>query len=147
MENISLVGASRQRHHGASRSSHPFPNQGAASCPLRDSTPIPPRAVEFCATGGDGDIARGTYLPIATGERIFTKWGFREILEKKAATILQPDLCHAGGIMDARLIAGMAEAFYCSVAPHNPLGPISLARHPTGRVDSEFPVPGTDVAG
>src|SRR5688572_30734859 len=73
------------------------------------------------------EIARGTHLPIATGERIFTKWGFREILEKKAATILQPDLCHAGGIMEARLIAGMAEAYYCAMAPHNPLGPISLA--------------------
>ena len=73
------------------------------------------------------EIARGTHLPIATGERIFTKWGFREILEKRAATILQPDLCHAGGIMEARLIAGMAEAYYASVAPHNPLGPISLA--------------------
>jgi len=73
------------------------------------------------------DIARGTHLPIATGERIFTKWGFREILEKRAASILQPDLCHAGGIFEARLIAGMAEAYYASVAPHNPLGPISLA--------------------
>lgn len=73
------------------------------------------------------EIARGTHLPIATGERIFTKWGFREILEKGAATILQPDLCHAGGITEVRLIAGMAEAYYASIAPHNPLGPISLA--------------------
>jgi len=73
------------------------------------------------------DIARGTHLPIATGERIFTKWGFREILEKQAAAILQPDLCHAGGITEVRLIAGMAEAYYVPIAPHNPLGPISLA--------------------
>ena len=73
------------------------------------------------------DIARGTHLPIATGERVFTKWGFREVLEKKAATILQPDLCHAGGITEVRLIAGMAEAYYAAIAPHNPLGPISLA--------------------
>jgi galactonate dehydratase len=73
------------------------------------------------------EIARGTHLPIATGERIFTKWGFREILEKKAAIVLQPDLCHAGGITEVRLIAGMAEAYYASIAPHNPLGPISLA--------------------
>ncbi len=73
------------------------------------------------------EIARGTHLPIATGERVFTKWGFREVLEKKAATILQPDLCHAGGITEVRLIAGMAEAYYASIAPHNPLGPISLA--------------------
>ncbi len=73
------------------------------------------------------EIARGTHLPIATGERVFTKWGFREVLEKGAATILQPDLCHAGGITECRLIAGMAEAYYASIAPHNPLGPISLA--------------------
>jgi len=73
------------------------------------------------------EIARGTHLPIATGERVFTKWGFREVLEKKAATILQPDLCHAGGLTEGRLIAGMAEAYYASIAPHNPLGPISLA--------------------
>jgi galactonate dehydratase len=73
------------------------------------------------------EIARGTHLPIATGERVFTKWGFREVLEKKAATILQPDMCHAGGITEVRLIAGMAEAYYADIAPHNPLGPISLA--------------------
>ena len=74
-----------------------------------------------------GEIARGTHLPIATGERVFTKWGFREVLEKKAATILQPDLCHAGGITECRLIAGMAEAYYAAIAPHCPLGPIALA--------------------
>ncbi len=73
------------------------------------------------------EIARGTHLPIATGERVFTKWGFREVLEKRAATILQPDMCHAGGITEVRLIAGMAEAYYATIAPHNPLGPISLA--------------------
>jgi galactonate dehydratase len=73
------------------------------------------------------EIARGTHLPIATGERVFTKWGFREVLERRAATVLQPDLCHAGGITEVRLIAGMAEAYYAAIAPHNPLGPISLA--------------------
>ncbi|MBN2329896.1 MAG: galactonate dehydratase [Candidatus Omnitrophica bacterium] len=73
------------------------------------------------------DMARETHIPIATGERIFTKWGFREILEKRAASILQPDLCHAGGITEVRIIAGMAEAYYAAIAPHNPLGPISLA--------------------
>jgi galactonate dehydratase len=73
------------------------------------------------------EIARGTHLPIATGERVFTKWGFLDVLQKRAATILQPDLCHAGGLTECRIIAGMAEAYYASVAPHNPLGPISLA--------------------
>ena len=71
---------------------------------------------------------RGTHLPIATGERVFTKWGFREVLEKRAATILQPDLCHAWGNYEASwLIAGTAQAYYAAITPHNPLGPISLA--------------------
>lgn len=90
--------------------------------PLFIEEPIQCQDVE-----GMAEIARGTHLPIATGERIFTKWGFREILEKRAATILQPDLCHCGGIFEARLIAGLAESYYASIAPHNPLGPISLA--------------------
>ncbi|MGE5571314.1 MAG: galactonate dehydratase [Rhodospirillales bacterium] len=73
------------------------------------------------------EIARKTHIPLATGERIFTKWGFRELLEKRAASILQPDVCYAGGITELRLIAGMAEAYYSPIAPHNPQGPISLA--------------------
>jgi len=73
------------------------------------------------------EIAAKTHVPIATGERIFTKWGFREILEKRAATILQPDICYAGGISELKIIAGMGEAYYSPVAPHNPQGPCSLA--------------------
>ncbi|MBC7315941.1 MAG: galactonate dehydratase, partial [Chloroflexi bacterium] len=73
------------------------------------------------------DIAHKTHLPIATGERIFTKWGFREVLEKRAASILQPDIAHCGGIFEGRIIAGMAEAYYAAIAPHCPLGPIALA--------------------
>lgn len=73
------------------------------------------------------ELARKTHIPLATGERIFTKWGFREILEKRAATILQPDVCYAGGITELRIIAGMAEAYYSPLAPHNPQGPCSLA--------------------
>jgi galactonate dehydratase len=73
------------------------------------------------------DIARKTHLPIATGERLYTKWGFREVLERRAASVLQPDLSHAGGIFECRLIAGMAEAYYAAIAPHCPLGPVALA--------------------
>jgi galactonate dehydratase len=73
------------------------------------------------------ELARKTHVPLATGERIYTKWGFKEILEKRAATIIQPDVCYAGGITELRLIAGMAEAYYTPVAPHNPQGPCSLA--------------------
>lgn len=73
------------------------------------------------------DLAKKTLIPIATGERIFTKWGFREILEKGAAMILQPDVNYAGGITELKIIAGMAEAYYAPIAPHNPNGPCSLA--------------------
>jgi galactonate dehydratase len=73
------------------------------------------------------EIAKKTHIPIATGERVFTKWGFREIIEKRAATILQPDICYAGGITELKIIAGMAEAYYTPIAPHNPQGPCSLA--------------------
>ncbi len=73
------------------------------------------------------ELAQKTSVPIATGERIFTKWGFREILEKRAAMILQPDVCYAGGITELKIIAGMAESYYAPLAPHNPQGPCSLA--------------------
>lgn len=90
--------------------------------PLFIEEPCLPGNVDVLAS-----IARSTHIPIAAGERVFTKWGFRELLEKQAVAVIQPDLCHAGGISETRLIAGMAEAWYVSVAPHNPLGPISLA--------------------
>ena len=73
------------------------------------------------------ELASQTHIPIATGERIYTKWGFKEILEKRAATILQPDACYAGGITELKIIAGMAEAYYTPIAPHNPQGPVALA--------------------
>jgi galactonate dehydratase len=72
-------------------------------------------------------VAASTSIPIASGERLFTRWGFREVLEKQAVAIVQPDLCHAGGILEGKKIAAMAEVYYASIAPHNPLGPISLA--------------------
>ena len=72
-------------------------------------------------------IAARTTTPIATGERLFTRWQYRELLESQAVAVVQPDLCHVGGIFEARKIAAMAETYYVSVAPHNPLGPISLA--------------------
>jgi len=72
-------------------------------------------------------VARSTTIPIATGERLFTPWAFREVLEKQAAQVLQPDLSHCGGILSTYKIASMAANYYASIAPHNPLGPIALA--------------------
>jgi galactonate dehydratase len=71
------------------------------------------------------DVARATSIPIATGERLFTKWGFREILELRAAALLQPDVSHCGGILEARLIAAMGEVAYAGLGPHNPLSPVN----------------------
>jgi galactonate dehydratase len=73
------------------------------------------------------DVARSTFLPICVGERLTTKWTIREVLEKQAAKILNPDMSHAGGITEVRNIAALAETFYASIAPHCPLGPIALA--------------------
>jgi galactonate dehydratase len=70
-------------------------------------------------------VAHATSIPIATGERLFTKWAFREVLELGAASLVQPDLSHCGGVLEARAIAAMSEVYYCGFAPHNPLGPIN----------------------
>ncbi|HEY8408297.1 MAG TPA: galactonate dehydratase [Gaiellaceae bacterium] len=70
-------------------------------------------------------VARATAIPVATGERLFTKWAFREVLELGAAALLQPDLSHCGGVLEARAIAAMAEVYFCGFAPHNPLGPVN----------------------
>jgi galactonate dehydratase len=78
-------------------------------------------------TAAMAEIARRTTTPIATGERLFTRWQYRDLLEQNAVAVVQPDLCHVGGIFEARKVAAMAETYFVSVAPHNPLGPISLA--------------------
>ncbi len=72
-------------------------------------------------------VAHSVKVPIATGERIYTKFGFREILEKQAVAVVQPDCCHAGGITEVKKIAAMAEAYSVGVAPHNPLHALSTA--------------------
>jgi galactonate dehydratase len=71
-------------------------------------------------------VARAVKTPIATGERLFTKFGFREVLEKQAAAVVQPDPSVCGGILEAKKIAAMAEAYYVSVAPHCPYGAVLL---------------------
>lgn len=73
------------------------------------------------------EIARFTTSPIATGERQYGRWGFKQLLVDGYVDIIQPDLSHAGGILECKKIAAMAEAFDVSVAPHCPLGPIALA--------------------
>jgi len=73
------------------------------------------------------DIARHTAIPIATGERMFSRWDFKRLLVDGYADIIQPDLSHACGITACKKIISMAEAFDVAAAPHCPLGPIALA--------------------
>lgn len=72
------------------------------------------------------DIRQATCTPIATGERMFSRWEFKNLLEAGYVDIIQPDLSHAGGISECKKIASMAEAYDVAVAPHCPLGPIAF---------------------
>ncbi len=70
-------------------------------------------------------FARSVDVPIATGEQLYTRWEFRHLLEQNAVGIIQPDICHAGGMSELRKIGAMAETYTVTLAPHNSNGPIS----------------------
>jgi len=84
--------------------------------------PCPTEDIEATAL-----ITRLSAIPIATGERLVGRHQFRELFEKRACHIIQPDLSHCGGLWEARKIAAMAETYSMSVAPHNPNGPVATA--------------------
>jgi galactonate dehydratase len=65
-------------------------------------------------------------FPIATGERLLTRWGFREILEKQAVSLIQPDTSHVGGITELKKVANMAEVYYVHIMPHCAIGPVAF---------------------
>ena len=90
--------------------------------PLFIEEPVPPENVDAMV-----EVRRASPVPIASGERLVTRFEFRPLLEKQAVHIIQPDLCHCGGLLEAKKIAAMAEAYYVGVAPHNPLGPVANA--------------------
>ena len=76
---------------------------------------------------GLANLAAMTSTPIALGERLYSRWDFKPFFERGAVDIIQPDLSHAGGLLECRKIAAMAEAYDIAVAPHCPLGPLALA--------------------
>jgi galactonate dehydratase len=84
--------------------------------------PVPPENVAALR-----EVRRAVRVPIATGERLVTRHQFREIFEQQACHVIQPDLCHCGGLLEGKKIAAMAETYYLGVAPHNPLGPVANA--------------------
>ena len=73
------------------------------------------------------ELRKNTHIPIATGERLFSRYDYKRVFTLGAADIIQPDLSHAGGITECKKIADMAEAWDIGLAPHCPLGPIALA--------------------
>ena len=88
--------------------------------PLFYEESVPPENVDEMAK-----VAAAVNIPLATGERLYTRYAFREILEKQIVAYIQPDLCHCGGFNEGRKIAAMAEPYHVKVCPHNPNGPIS----------------------
>ena len=82
--------------------------------------PVLPEYTEAMAS-----VAQKIAIPVATGERLYTQYPFRDLLVKGAAQVLQPDLSCVGGIMEGRKIATMADAFFAQMAPHNPLSPLN----------------------
>jgi galactonate dehydratase len=90
--------------------------------PLFIEEPMPVERVDVLA-----QIARGASAPIAAGERWMGKWIFFDALSRGALAVVQPDLCHAGGITECKKIAAIAEAAYAKVALHCPLSPLALA--------------------
>jgi 2-dehydro-3-deoxyphosphogalactonate aldolase len=90
--------------------------------PLWFEEPVPPENIKEMAR-----VARSTSIPVATGERLTTKYEFSRLLEDQGAAILQPALGRVGGILEGKKIAGMAEAHYAEIAPHLYCGPIEAA--------------------
>ncbi|MBW6526434.1 galactonate dehydratase [Sphingomonas sp. RHCKR7] len=98
---------------------------------LRAIEPFGPLFAEEIVLGDNAEVfarlAGFSSVPLALGERLYSRWDFRPFFESGAVDIAQPDLAHAGGISECRRIAAMAEAYDVAVAPHCPIGPIALA--------------------
>jgi len=90
--------------------------------PLFMEEPCPPEDIRAMA-----EIRSRSPIPIATGERLYSKYEFANLIEARGADIVQPDVTHSGGILELRAVAAMAEAHYMSVAPHNSGSPVSTA--------------------
>jgi len=102
---------------------------GAALAYIEALEPGRPMFVEEVLPPGDTagliEIAAKTKVPLATGERLVDRIEFNELFQSRAIDIAQPDICHCGGLLEAKKIAAMADACSIGVAPHNPLGPIA----------------------
>jgi galactonate dehydratase len=82
--------------------------------------PVPPEQPDALL-----EVRKSVRVPIATGERLATRWEFRRVCELQACHVLQPDLSHCGGLLEARKIASLGETYLMGIAPHNPNGPVA----------------------
>ena len=98
---------------------------------LRELEPYRPLFVEEPVLAEQAEyyprLAESTSIPLAAGERMFSRFEFKNVFQGGGISIVQPDLSHAGGISECLKIAGMAEAYDVALAPHCPLGPVALA--------------------
>ena len=90
--------------------------------PLFVEEPVPQENVDALKLVSDQ-----VTFPIATGERLLTRWEYREIFEKQAVSLIQPDVSHVGGITELKKVANMAEVYYMHIMPHCAIGPVALA--------------------
>ena len=90
--------------------------------PMFVEEPVPQENVDALKV-----VADRAPFPIATGERLLTRWDFREIMEKQAAAFLQPDVSHVGGITELKKVANMAEVYYMHILPHCAIGPVAFS--------------------
>ena len=90
--------------------------------PMFVEEPVPQENVEALKLVSDH-----VTFPIATGERLLTRWGFREIFEKQAVAYIQPDISHVGGITELKKVANMGEVYYIHIMPHCAIGPVAFS--------------------
>ncbi|ULL13729.1 galactonate dehydratase [Paenibacillus sp. H1-7] len=131
VERLAAVREAIGSGHGIGVDLHGRVHKTMAKVLIKEMEPFKPMFIEEPVLSENNEalleITKGSSVPIATGERMYTRWDFKRLLTQGGVDIIQPDLSHAGGIWEVRKIAAMAEAFDVAVAPHCPLGPIALA--------------------
>ena len=131
LERVASIRESTGKHFGIAIDFHGRVHKPMAKILAKKLEEFDPMFIEepvLCENMEDfKEIAACCNIPIATGERLFSRWDFKRLLTAGGVDIIQPDLSHAGGITEVKKIAAMAEAYDVALAPHCPLGPIALA--------------------
>jgi galactonate dehydratase len=131
VERVAVVRSAMGRDFGIAVDFHGRVHRGMAKALLRELEPLRPLFAEEPVLPENNEalavLQQQSSIPLATGERMYSRWDFKGVLAAGCVDVVQPDPSHAGGISEVRRIAAMAEAHDVALAPHCPLGPISLA--------------------